>query len=583
MLISLILALLMAALMFVIVRGTNGILGAVATFITVYFIVYMGMPVLNYGFYGLPFLLLIVSVAACLLSLIEDNKNKMGLLAGVAATFVSISWLVVIPFVTTWGGWMGHDADYRALITIEEQDADGNVFKFDEDVQLIDPKTVRLVDQNLATKLAETKLNAEGTLGSRFKLGTFNISSVNGKKYWVAPLVWIDPIKFLAGDRGTAGFMMVNENNPRDIRLMTTDKKNNPLSLRYLAEGGYFWTHLPRHLWNNGYQSTGVTDYTFELDDNLNPFYVATKYDLKVGFDGVVATGVIVVDPQTGDFEEFDIADAPAWIDRIQPEGVVLDRLTDWGDYVHGYWNFEGRDILKPTPGLALVEGTDGNFLWFTGMQTENADSGIAGFVLVDTRNGKGRFYRIEGVTETACQTNMLQAFAEKPGWGVSKCIMYNVNGFPTYIAIITDADGNLKYISVASVQYRDVVVHDNTLEGALRKYRIRIRNQGLASTGDGEKNHEVIEGTISNIGSNVMDGNSTFYFTLLEKPGMVYMVRGANPEVPVTVRGSSVRITADAVGDGTADVIDFDNLNVGVTKIPAEVELDSEEKETRD
>jgi hypothetical protein len=480
---------------------------------------------------------------------------------------------------------MNHAEDYRALITIEEQDADGNTFKFEDDVQLIDPTTVRLVDQNLATKLAETKLNAEGTLGSRFQLGTFNISSVNGRKYWVAPLIWIDPIKFLAGDRGTAGFMMVNENNPRDIRLMTQDKKGNPLSLRYLAQGGFLWTNLQRYLWNNGYQSTGIMDFTFELDDSEKPYYVATIYEPKVGFSGEVATGVIVVDPQTGDFNEYGIEDAPKWIDRIQPESLVLDRLTDWGDYVHGYWNFEGRDILKPTPGLALVEGANGNSLWFTGMQTENADQGIAGFVLVDTRNGKGRLYRIEGITENACQTNMLQKFAEKPGWAVSKCIMYNVGGYPTYIAIITNADGNPEYISVASVQYRDVVVHDETLAGALRKYRLRIRNQGLASTGDGARKRKTTEGNVARFGSSTMDGNTAFYFTLSnDDTDLVYVIRGGiNPEVPITTPGDKVRITTDVVGDGTADVVNFDNLEFGATKIQAEIEIQSEENETRD
>jgi hypothetical protein len=37
----------------------------------------------------------------------------------------------------------------------------------------------------------------------------------------------------------------------------------------------------------------------------------------------------------------------------------IEDQLNDWGEYVHGYWNFSNADKLQITEGLTLVYGKD--------------------------------------------------------------------------------------------------------------------------------------------------------------------------------------------------------------------------------
>jgi hypothetical protein len=37
--------------------------------------------------------------------------------------------------------------------------------------------------------------------------------------------------------------------------------------------------------------------------------------------------------------------------------GFIEDQLNDWGEYVHGYWNFSNADKLQITEGLTLVYG----------------------------------------------------------------------------------------------------------------------------------------------------------------------------------------------------------------------------------
>lgn len=543
------------------------ILSGLGVGISTYILFYFGMPVLNYGFYGLPFIVFIMSLAIfgiCALQQSEGIPNKNGILLSFIVTVTSFLFLSVVPILSTWPGWMGNDAAYRNLIKIDEFDNNGNSFDFSNDVKVAVNKTIRLIDRDTAKKLAETRLNSEGSLGSTYQLGTFNISSLDGRSYWVAPLVWVDTIKWMFGPKGTPGYIMVSENNPHDIKLVTSLHGKN-LSLRYLAENSPMHTNLERYLWTRGYQSSGLTDYTFELDENGNPFYVISKYELKVGYSGAVITGVVVVDPQTGSIKEFDIDNIPSWIERVQPESIIASRVSDWGEYIEGYWNMDGSNILKPTPGMALVQGSNGSTFWFTGVQTKNADQGIAGFVLIDTRTGNGRLYRSEGLTEDACQTNIRQAFAEKAGWSVSKCIMYNINGVATYIAIVKDADGNPKQVAVASIQYRDIMVYAEDLNTALRRYASRLAN---VSSGKPLSTNSSIEftATIDRINEIVTDGNTIFYMTALGIQDKIFIGNpGVVPLIILAKSGDDLKIVADDMGNGYFNITKILN---GSTKI---------------
>ena len=67
------------------------------------------------------------------------------------------------------------------------------------------------------------------------------------------------------------------------------------------------------------------THLTLEIDDNGRPYWVVTLYDHKVGFSGSDAVGVAILDAQTGDLNVYDIENTPKWVDRIQPESLVIN------------------------------------------------------------------------------------------------------------------------------------------------------------------------------------------------------------------------------------------------------------------
>lgn len=73
----------------------------------------------------------------------------------------------------------------------------------------------------------------------------------------------------------------------------------------------------------------GITDLTFELDDNGNPYYTATIYENKVGMSGQKAVGTAIVNPETGEVKKYTVENTPKWVDRIQPQSFVENNLKN--------------------------------------------------------------------------------------------------------------------------------------------------------------------------------------------------------------------------------------------------------------
>ncbi len=299
---------------------------------------------------------------------------------------------------------------------------------------------------------------------------------------------------------------------------------------------------------------------------------------------------MIVVDPQTREITVYDLDKVPEWIDRIQPESFIAEQVDDWGEFVHGFWgNFEGLDKLKHTPGygsdsgLSLVYGSDGRAKWYTGIQSDGADQGTTGFMLVDTRTGKAKYYRQSGITEQACQRNIAGLIAEKTGWSVTNCILYNVAGHPTYIAIIKDADGNPKQIGIASVVNRDVVVSHNLIKGALRAFRANLRSKGNVAGTDSDVDALLAKGVVVRLGTEVLDGMSYFYMVIDTEPTKVFSaVAGLNSaEITVTQVGDPVEIRYDDAGRSIVDMTSFTNtaLSLQRSKVEEAVEEAIEKK----
>lgn len=536
---------------------------AIITIIIIAFLFfYFGMPVINYGFLKLPVMLLLLTILAIVLTIgwqVTGNKTKFiftkmhRVLLWVALALVL--YLTVVPFFTT--APIFRSGEYRELIGSIKT---GN--KMSEHIAPLTIKKVRVVDEQLAYLLGEKILGSEPALGSRTELGHFAIQKVDGELYWVAPLLHSGFFKWLNNSGGTDGYVMVSATNERDVKLVQ-EVNGKALTIKYQPEA-FFGSYLKRHLYFNGYATAGLENFTFEIDDDGKPYWVVTKYVKEIGFAGENAAGVVVVDAQTGAISEYSIAEAPAWIDRIQPEEFVSEQLDDWGEYVHGYFNFSNQDkLITTTHGLTLVYGEDNRSYWYTGVSSVGKDESAVGFVLVDTRTKEATLYKQSGATEYAAQTSAEGKVQEK-GYHASLPVPYTINNIPTYVMTLKDDAGLIKMYAMVAIGDYTIVGVGNTMQETLMSYKNVFNMSGNRINPEAITNRKMLKTVVERIQSDIKNGNSFYYFTIEGSPKIFIGSSQISNELPVTMAGDSISISFDEDSAQVIDVSSFDNLKLG-------------------
>ncbi len=522
---------------------------------------YLSLPVISYGFTGITFLFIILAAILFFsfskFTISSDGKSYKplkvfwkipALLIGIA-----IFYSLVLPFFTS--SPMFRTQDYRNLIG---KVADGD--KLTNHIAPISMHEIRVVDENLAYLLGEKILGSQPALGSQAHLGEFFIQKVNGKLYWIAPLVHSGFFKWLNNTEGTTGYVMVSATNERDVKLVQ-EVNEKPIRLKYQHEA-YFNSDMRRYLYFNGYSTTGLADFTFEIDEKGTPFWVATKYKKEIGFSGNNATGVVVLDAQTGDIKEYDIKNTPAWVDRIQPISFIKDQLNDWGEYVNGYWNFSNENKLQITEDLTLVYGKDNKSYWYTGITSVGKDESAVGFVLVDTRTKETTFYKQSGATEFAAQSSA-QGKVQEKGFVASLPIPYNINNIPTYVMTLKDNGGLVKMYAMVSIADYTIVGTGNTMREALTAYKTAFNSSGNKINVDSKSAKKVVESVVERIQTDVKNGNSFYYFTVKNSPNIFVGSSQISNQLPITNVGDMIKISFDEENEEIIDVSSFENLSL--------------------
>lgn len=449
---------------------------------------YFAMPILAWGWTGWIWQILIFACLPAMISRIRkyssyrnycdwywDSEQKkkhstnmqkahMAMLLSILPVFVPVLFLIIIGLAS---GEMCNSSKYNQMLEVEEVE----YANFASDVDVIPTEKMIVADEAIARKVAEDLLEQDPGLGSRVFVGEMTLQNLNGtfvvngqemtfndELVWVAPLEHSGFFKWL-NNRVTPGYMIVYANNP-NVRLMVSSVGGDDLKLKYL-ETSCFSTDIERYLRTHGYASTAIAEEKFEINNEGRPYWVISIYKKTInGFGGKDAVGVITLDAQSGEIAEYGIADAPSWIDRIQPEKFITNQIRTWGEYKSGYWNsiFAKIGVQEPTPGMVLVY-SKGECFWYTGIQSAGSDGATSGFMLVNARTKKAKYYRVSGVNETeAKRIAEDQQFAKASRYTATSPVLYNVRGIPSYFMTFTGESGNITGYAFVAVTSRQVV-----------------------------------------------------------------------------------------------------------------------------
>lgn len=544
----------------------------VLTFLIFWLINWLFMPTLN--FWGYDGVWIEIAIAVFIGSLTSSIINEKLSIVGTIMMVLCIIGFMVRAYTSS---EMFHSEEYKSLLKVEE--VSDSVFT--NNVHPVPVDKMINVKREYAEDLASKRIENMASLGSRCVFGkadminlngTFSFTTAEGKevtetfdneKVWVMPLEHKGFFCKWRKNKTTEGFCIVSAHNPGRI-FFITKLNGEPLKLRYLMSG-CFEDYIKRHVRTNGYASCGLNEYSIELDDNGRPYWVITIYEPTISFGGEEATGVLIVDIQTGDIQEYSIADAPEWVDLIQPDQFLIDQINDWGQYQDGYWNalLAQNGVRRATPGMSLVY-SEGKSYWYTGIQSTGADKSSSGFMLINTRTKECKLYNVSGINEEAAREviGAQSEWVRQSKFFANNAILYNIHGVPTYYMTLTgDGIKNAGYAFVSLKSELDFAAA-STPQEALRAYLKALQNSNEFTISDSDKiSEELIEVTVRDI----IYENGTYYVLFTEVKGKEFTgTTDAFPEIKWTKTGQKVMVSytdteAKVISLNSYDIVNFE------------------------
>jgi len=529
------------------------LIGIVIGFIIFGIIDYVLLLPLRWNFQGFYILLIVIAASVFVINGTSDLKSwKTKKLSVMTVSIAVIVLAVVIPIVIGfYGNRIFHSQRYRNMIgTIKEE-------KFSDKIAEVDMSQLPTIDMELARNLADKKLGSEVALGSVATIGEGTLQNVNKKLMYVFPLEHNGFFKYITKTEGTNGYITVSATDAGDVNLVKSIH-GKKVMIQY-QNNAYFSRNLKRHVYLHASKMYGYTDYTFELDDNGNPYWTVTIYKNSCGFGAQKVVGLLTVDANSGNIKKYDINHIPEWVDRVYPKQFIKTQLSDWGEYVHGIFNFSNKGKLKATQGEAYLYNK-GNCYLYTGITSVGSDDSTVGFVLTDLRTHKAVLYKVGGATELAGKSSMEGKVQEK-GYIADFPYLINIEGNPTYFSPLKDKKGLVKMYAFCSVKDYSIVGVGETLSQAKSSYIKALQEQGEALNVDTDKDLIHLTGTIDRIGSSTSDGYTNFYMILKEAPDIIFIGNDSiSKEIPVSQPGDRVTIEYNKTTHSYADIRTFDN-----------------------
>lgn len=454
---------------------------------------------------------------------------------------------------------------YSNIIDVNENTS------FANDIEEADFSAVPVLDDAAASVLANRTL---GDLASINAISQFEVSNqmtqINYKNepVKVTTLAYGDVFKWLKNTRaGLPGYVVVN---------MVTQKAE----LKILPEGEYiqysvhehFGKYLMRHI-RFAYPTYIFDTPHFEIDEEGNPFWLCPVLDKTIGlFGGTDVKGVVIVDAVSGDMVEYTAEEVKnskelQWIDGIYSKDLLVEQFNYYGQYKNGFINsLIGQDGVKlATEGSNFLAQNDDVYL-YTGVTSAGNDQAIIGFVLINMRTKDASFYSVSGAKERSAQSSA-QGEVQDYAYAATFPILLNISGEPTYFMSLKDKDNLVKRYAMVNVENYQVVVTGTTIAECTDAYVKKLKQNNINidvdidkiedATNNGEATDtpetetEKVKGTVTDIRTAVMGGESV-YFIEIDDKGVYYSIEASdNAAVVILNKGDTVTVTVDAEAEG--------------------------------
>lgn len=432
---------------------------------------------------------------------------------------------------------------FANMIKIETKD-------FSKDFPETDMDHITLVDRDTAERLGDRQLGALTELVSQFEAADdYTQISKAGQPFRVSPLEYAGFFKWLNNfSKGIPNYIQVDNVTGK----VTLEKPAQPIKYSY---SDMFNRNVLRKL-RFAYPFKMFSHPSFEVDDEGNPFYIATTYGRHFFLKEPKVTGLVTLNAMTGATQYYPLNEIPSWVDRVYSSDLLMHQLEMHGHYSNGFFNslFAKNGVTEPTKGYNYLAIGDDLYM-YTGITSVVADESNIGFVLVNMRTKEASMYPLTAAEEFSAMASAEGSLQEK-SYTATFPLLINVGGDPLYILTLKDNSGLIKQYALVDAQDYQEVYTAPSVKKLLADYA--ATNQIEDAKVVDESSLETITGQVENIQATVVDGNSIYYFMV---DGQVYRADiSLSDRLPFVEEGDDLEFRAGQDGRVVEIMGDFAN-----------------------
>lgn len=526
---------------------------ALAIALFVYY--YVTLPAIHYAAIDFWFFVLLAIIGVVVIEVLADSSNFISELK--TGDVKDVKWrsipkkylLLILPLPIIWlVAMIGNlifspfffAEGYATMIDIEQAD-------FATEFPKTDLNQITLIDRDTATRLGNRHLGALTNLVSQFEAADdYTQINIDGYPYRVTPLEYAGFFKWLNNFReGIPHYFKVDnvtgtvtvETPEQPIKYSFSDMFNRDVMRKLRFDNPFSLFQAPN----------------FEVDDEGNPFYIATTYTRNFFLREPEAKGLITLNAITGETTNYTLDEVPTWVDRVHSADLILHQLEMNGRYQGGYWNslFSKQGVTEPTSGYNYLPIEDDLYL-YTGITSVVSDESNIGFVLVNMRTKETHFYPLNAAEEFSAMQSA-EGSVQETGYVATFPLLISIEGRAMYILSLKDSSGLIKEYALIDVQnYQNVYV-----ESSIERLMLSYAEDNPINIDEIETEEELatINGQIEDIQAVVVEGNTIYYFMV---DGSVYLANiSLSEQLPFVEAGEDVQFTATE--NGIVREIEFD------------------------
>lgn len=412
----------------------------------------------------------------------DKNKGFFRIPAIIIGAFIVIAIL---------GAPIFHSGKYASVLKVQDS-------VFEEDLaETLSTDSIALMDTYSAQMLGDREIGSLSNVVSQYNVSDdYTQIDHNGAPLKVSALEYAGFFKWINNrSEGIPGYVTVNPVS------MSADYQTSEKGMKYVPSA-YLGQDLARHI-RMHYPTAIFGNLHFEIDEEGNPYYIASVYDKTIGlFGGETVKGAIIADPTDGSMEYVDIAEVPQWVDVVFPGDLLCTQYDWYGKLQNGFINSiigkkgckqvtmyreddsdEGSNDAIPLNDYGFV-AKDGDIWIYTGITSVNGDSSNIGFLMANERTGETHYYEVAGADEKSAMAAAEGEVQEK-GYQASFPSLINIDGEPTYIMVLKDASGLVKLYAAVNVEQYNLVTTASTQTECIQKYRNLIGTGEAPEEGD--------------------------------------------------------------------------------------------------